>query len=182
METGGIMTITYSGGYGVSPYGVFPYGIGTLVFIPSEFLNPSFEIGTTNIGEAENWVSTSNSAVQVCGFGDYEEPLETFSWYELISSIEGTWCLFNQNIDVQEQFSWGGVFYEVWDTGWVSVVLDDDFVWSVFNDTFTSGTTTTLDNFDWTTFNDIFTGGLECLFDYDVTPPGQPLESFENGW
>lgn len=144
------------------------------------FLNDSFELGTVIVGDALNWVQTSSTAVQICGFGDNDDPIDIFLWDEIVSDItSGFRCFFNIATEDHEDFQWGGAFIDEWYSGWTSSI-SDDFVWSIFDDVFVAGITTGPENFDWSVFNDIFVPGAICIFDSSGIP--EPYEDFEEGW
>ena len=126
-------------------------------------LNESFELSPGNIWEATDWVFTASTAVQLAGFGLYEDPYELFTWAPFSVDMSA-WppCLFDGWTELWETFD-RGAFIDTWYSGW-TIKTTDDFVWSVFDDIFVGGVSTGADDFVWSVFNAIFTPGLVCLF------------------
>jgi hypothetical protein len=129
---------------------------------------------------ADNWTYSVSTAIAIVGFGDSEDPLEIFTWSEFsVDMSSAIPCLFDMWSEFYETWGTLGDFYSEWYSGWVTL-FSDEFVWSVFADTFIAGVFTGFETFDWSIFNDIFTPGFDCWFNLAGVPV--KYEDFELLW
>jgi hypothetical protein len=139
-------------------------------------LNPSFEFapGALTPWEATGWTFTSSAATRIAGFGEYEDPLELFTWGGFVSDTSTfASAVFGPGTKLYEDFNFGSLIID-WAPGWV-VSFIDAMEWYTFSDVFIAGVFWGWEGFEWTVFSDIFVPGLVCLFDAGTLP----YEEFE---
>jgi hypothetical protein len=128
--------------------------------------NPSFETATALVTpwEATGWTYASAAACRLAGFGEYEDPLELFTWggFSVYTSTF-LFAVFGPGINMYEPFSWGN-FIEDWAPGWIVSFLDS-MEWYTFSDVFVPGIFFGYDAFDWSVFSDVFVPGFVGMFD-----------------